>query len=334
MCPVIGNKSNVVVDKPKTTKPKQETVKTETPVKENPVTVLAPQDKTATKKYNTSTGSATKEISFAGKISPKTTAKTEEKKEMSSTLKAVKGVKTDAHNVHTGYEIAASSQKVVSKLAGGATKMSRVLLLSSELEGFVSNSNLAKAKAVGGSTTGKVGITFGKVLKSTANVLNEAHHGTVATQTKVLNSTAGVLNKVGATTAASKLTKMAADASHVGHAAHGATTIAKTTATVAKTGSTAVKVVKTASVVAKTAGVVGKIMPGVGFAAGMVGAGFAVKDAMHAKTTTGKIVHGARAVLNVTAGVASFVPGVGTAVGLGATAVELGLGWAAKKFNW
>lgn len=329
MCPVIGNKSNVVVDNPKITKAKQESVKKETLIKDIPVTVLAPQDNTATKKY-LPIGSAKKEISFTEKKETKTTNKIE-KEEMGSTLKAVKTVKTEAHHAHTAYEVMASGQKVVSKVAGSATKLSRVLLLSGQIGEYASKTTIDKAKAIGVTTTGKAGTTFGKILNSTANVLNEAHHGTVATQTKVLKSTANVLNKVGATNVAAKITKMV---SHAGHAAHGATTIAKTTATVAKTGSTAVKVVKTASVVAKTAGVVGKVMPGVGFAAGMVGAGFAVKDAMNAKTTTGKIVHGARAVLNVTAGVASFVPGVGTAVGLGATAVELGLGWAAKKFNW
>lgn len=307
-------------------------IKNDIPKQEIPLSIIAPKDNLNNKellpdnfKHN---------ISFNGKIPPKSKETSEpqpKKEEGHGTSETVQHIAHDAHGYHVKYEAAVATQKVVSNAANTSKNMGRVLLVSGEITQAASKSQATKVAMSGVKATATISATVGKALTSTANALHAAHHGTEAVQGVVLKTTSNVLAKVGATSASAKVAKLIP---HAAHATHGAVTAAKTTATVAKGVKAATTVAKVGSVALRTAGVVGKVMPGVGFAAGMVGAGFAINDAKNAKTTAGKVAHTTRAILSATAGVASFVPGVGTAIGIGATVAEIGIGWAAKKFGW
>ncbi len=285
------------------------------------------------------------QVSFKGKIEAKTNTKKEEHHSEAhhSTADNIKHIAHEAHDKHTKYELAVHSHEIVSKVGKAVTNGGRALHLSGHINGAVSSSKVTKAAMQVVKGTGIVGTVVGKGIQSTANLLpvhllHKAHEASQATQIGALKTTASTLSKVGAAKASAKVTSLIPVTAH---AAHGATSTVKAVATVTKIASTtktAVTIARTASVVSKGAVIgakaLGKVMPGVGFAAGMVGAGFAVNDAVNAKTTAGKVAHSARAVLSATAGVASFVPGVGTAVGLIATGAEIGIGYAAKKFGW
>lgn len=85
------------------------------------------------------------------------------------------------------------------------------------------------------------------------------------------------------------------------------------------------------SLAVKTFRVIGRVTPATGFALGMTSAALAVNDARHAKSWQGKTIHGARAIINTVGAGASFVPGVGTAVSIGATVLDMGLDFWAKR---
>lgn len=316
MCPVVRSGSTPLVRDTTNVqnKPKAVTKPTNTPVKNTEPVDIKPKDNNSSKKLEAD--NLNKQVSFKGQIPPK--------KESST----VKDVTKYSHKGHVAYEVATSAEKALKASAHVASKAGNVVALSSQLKAATASNVVAKAAHSTATGAGVATMYTGKALKTASNlanskVLHAAHHGTEAVQKAALLKTSQALGKAGMTKAAGVVGNLAKTASHASHAAHAAHAV-KVTGTVVKTGVT----------VAKVAGVVGKVMPGVGFAAGMVGAGLATKEAMDSKTTAGKVAHGTRAALNVVAGVASFVPGVGTAVGLIATGADLGIAYAAKKFGW
>lgn len=242
----------------------------------------------------------------------------------------VETVTHKAHKGHVGYECATVGAKGVIAAGKSVQNLGRSLTIVSGIESGIDSSKgaklLAKATSTVGSFHGVATAKLGENVSKVGHFFQEAHHATEATQKVVLNTVAKGASKVGATKTAAQLTKLA----KAGHAAHGAAEVAHVASTASKVA-TGVKAVSTG---AKAAAVLGKIAPGIGFAAGMVGAGLAINEAAHSKTKAGVAVHSVRAGLNVIAGGASFVPGVGTAVGLAATAADIGLSYAAKKLGW
>lgn len=239
----------------------------------------------------------------------------------------VETVAHKAHKGHVGYEIATAGAKGLISTGKSVQNLGRSVAIVSALESGIETSKgaklLAKASATIGSFHGTTTAKAGETISKVGNFLHDAHHATEATQKVILKTVAKGASSVGATKTAAQISKLAT----AGHAAHGA-------AEVAHVASGAAKAVKVVSTGAKAAAVLGKVAPGIGFAAGMVGAGLAINEARNSKTSAGVAVHSVRAGLNVIAGGASFVPGVGTAVGLIATGADLGLSFAAKKLGW
>lgn len=155
---------------------------------------------------------------------------------------------------------------------------------------------------------GSIGKTVGKTLYTTSKALNTAHHATQAAQISNAGSLSKTLGRVGLTKGANVVSSLAKHGHHAGH-------VAKAT-----------KVLKVVTVA-------GKLAPGVGFAAGVVGAGLAINDAVKSKTTVGKVGHSIRAGLNAIGAVSSTLPVAGTLVAVLTTGADILIDKGIKRYE-